>query len=313
MDVRFLRSLVAVIEAGSIAAAARRENRTAAAISQRIKALERTLGCTLLMRSAHGACASDQCLLLLPKIQAVIEQARELQEDLSQDGLSGEIKIGAISTALTGVLPEAIERMALSAPRLRLKITPGDSRSLYERLLTQELDAVILVRPPFQPPKALTATLLRVEPLILIAPTEWGTRTLEALLREQSLIRYDARSWGGQIAQRYLEDQSFDPQVLCELDALETIAILVARSGRGCHAVAYPCCRSTTRRAMRGTWLSCIARRRAARWRCGICLNTCAERRWTNVWCKAYCGSATRFTTRPMVKPCNRIDDSTTM
>ena len=119
--------------------------------------------------------------------------------------------------------------MALSAPRLRLKITPGDSRSLYERLLTQELDAVILVRPPFQPPKALTATLLRVEPLILIAPTEWGTRTLEALLREQSLIRYDARSWGGQIAQRYLEDQSFDPQVLCELDALETIAILVAQ------------------------------------------------------------------------------------
>lgn len=229
MDVRFLRSLVAVIEAGSIAAAARRENRTAAAISQRIKALERTLGCTLLMRTAHGACASDQCLLLLPKIQAVIEQARELQEDLSEDGLSGEIKIGAISTALTGVLPEAIERMALSAPRLRLKITPGDSRSLYERLLTQELDAVILVRPPFQPPKALAATLLRVEPLILIAPTEWGTRTLEALLREQPLIRYDARSWGGQIAQRYLEDQSFDPQVLCELDALETIAILVAQ------------------------------------------------------------------------------------
>lgn len=229
MDVRFLRSLVAVIEAGSIAAAARRENRTAAAISQRIKALERTLGCTLLMRTAHGACASDQCLLLLPKIQAVIEQARELQEDLSQDGLSGEIKIGAVSTALTGVLPEAIEQMALSAPRLRLKITPGDSRSLYERLLTQELDAVLLVRPPFQPPKALTATLLRVEPLILIAPTEWGTRTLEALLREQPLIRYDARSWGGQIAQRYLEDQSFDPQVLCELDALETIAILVAQ------------------------------------------------------------------------------------
>jgi len=229
MDVRFLRSLVAVIEAGSIAAAARRENRTAAAISQRIKALERTLGCTLLMRTAHGACASDQCLLLLPKIQAVIEQARELQEDLSQDGLSGEIKIGAISTALTGVLPEAIERMALSAPRLKLKITPGDSRSLYERLLSQELDAVLLVRPPFQPPKALAATLLRVEPLILIAPTEWGTRTLEALLREQPLIRYDARSWGGQIAQRYLEDQSFDPQVLCELDALETIAILVAQ------------------------------------------------------------------------------------
>ena len=229
MDVRFLRSLVAVVESGSIAAAARLENRTAAAISQRVKALERTLGCTLLMRTAHAVCPSDQCLLLLPKIQAVIEQARELQEDLSQDGLSGEMKIGAISTALTGVLPGVIERLALSAPKLRLKITPGDSRSLYERLLAQKLDAAILVRPPFQPPKSLSTTLLLAEPLVLVAPAECDTQTFEALLRERPFIRYDARSWGGQIAQRFLDEQSFDPQVLCELDALETIVILVAQ------------------------------------------------------------------------------------
>lgn len=229
MDVRFLRSLVAVIETGSIAAAARRENRSAAAISQRVKALERTLGCTLLMRTAHAAWPSDQCLLLLPRIQAVIEQARQLQEHLSQDELSGEIKIGAISTALTGILPGLIERLTVSAPKLRLKITPGDSRSLYEKLLNQELDAAILVRPPFQPPKALSMTLLRAEPLILIAPAEWGAQSLAALLRECPFIRYDARSWGGQIAQRFLDEQSFEPEVLCELDALETILMLVAQ------------------------------------------------------------------------------------
>ena len=229
MDVRFLRSLVAVIETGSIAAAARRENRSAAAISQRVKALERTLGCTLLMRTAHAAWPSDQCLLLLPRIQAVIEQARQLQEHLSQDELSGEIKIGAISTALTGVLPGVIERLTMSAPKLRLKITPGDSRSLYEKLLNQELDAAILVRPPFQPPKALSMTLLRAEPLILIAPAEWGAQSLAALLGERPFIRYDARSWGGQIAQRFLDEQSFEPEVLCELDALETILMLVAQ------------------------------------------------------------------------------------
>lgn len=229
MDVRFLRSLVAVIETGSIAAAARRENRSAAAISQRVKALERTLGCTLLMRTAHAAWPSDQCLLLLPRIQAVIEQARQLQELLSQDELSGEINIGAISTALTGVLPGLIERLTVSAPKLRLKITPGDSRSLYEKLLNQELDAAILVRPPFQPPKALSMTLLRAEPLILIAPAEWGAQSLAALLRECPFIRYDARSWGGQIAQRFLDEQSFEPEVLCELDALETILMLVAQ------------------------------------------------------------------------------------
>ena len=229
MDVRFLKSLVAVVENGSIAAAARRENRTAAAISQRIQALERTLGCTLLLRTAHATRPSDQCLLMLPKIRAIIEQAQALQDDLHLDGLVGEVKIGAISTALTGVLPALIERLAISAPDLKFKITPGDSRSLYEKVLNAELDAAILVRPPFQPPKALALAVLKVEPLILVAPAARVGQSLETLLREGPFIRYDARSWGGQIAQRYLDEQAIEPNVLCELDALETIIMLVAQ------------------------------------------------------------------------------------
>ncbi|WP_247839809.1 LysR family transcriptional regulator [Pseudomonas sp. MWU12-3103b] len=229
MDVRFLKSLVAVVETGSIAAAARRESRTAAAISQRVQALERLLGCTLLLRTAHAARPSDQCLLILPKIRAIIELAQDLQSDLHPDGLAGELTIGAISTALTGVLPTLIERLALTAPDLKLKITPGDSKSLYEKVLAGELDAAILVRPPFQPPKALALVVLKVEPLILVAPAAYAGQSLETLLRVHPFIRYDARSWGGQIAQRYLDEQAIEPNVLCELDALETIVMLVAQ------------------------------------------------------------------------------------
>ncbi|MFJ2281351.1 LysR family transcriptional regulator [Pseudomonas sp. NPDC087803] len=229
MDVRFLKSLVAVVEAGSIAAAARRESRTAAAISQRVQALERLLGCTLLLRTAHAARPSDQCLLILPKIRAIIELAQDLQSDLHPDGLAGEVTIGAVSTALTGVLPNLIERLALAAPDLKLKITPGDSKSLYEKVLAGELDAAILVRPPFQPPKALALVVLKVEPLVLVAPAAYAGQSLETLLRVHPFIRYDARSWGGQIAQRYLDEQAIEPNVLCELDALETIVMLVAQ------------------------------------------------------------------------------------
>lgn len=229
MDVRFLKSLVAVVETGSIAAAARRESRTAAAISQRVQAIERLLGCTLLLRTAHAARPSDQCLLILPKIRAIIELAQDLQSDLHPDGVAGELTIGAISTALTGVLPTLIERLALTAPDLKLKITPGDSKSLYEKVLAGELDAAILVRPPFQPPKALALVVLKVEPLILVAPAAYAGQSLETLLRVHPFIRYDARSWGGQIAQRYLDEHAIEPNVLCELDALETIVMLVAQ------------------------------------------------------------------------------------
>ena len=229
MDVRFLQSLIAVVETGSIAAAARRENRTAAAISQRVQALERSLGYALLVRTAHAARPSDLCLQVLPQIRAIIEQTQALQNDRDHDALTGEVKIGAISTALTGVLPRLIERLAFSAPALKLKITPGDSKSLYEKVLTGELDAAILVRPPFQPPKALALAVLKVEPLVLIAPAARVGQSLETLLREGPFIRYDARSWGGQIAQRYLDEQAIEPNVLCELDALETIVMLVTQ------------------------------------------------------------------------------------
>ncbi|MCS5514960.1 hypothetical protein NWF32_03860 [Pseudomonas qingdaonensis] len=32
-----------------------------------------------------------------------------MQHDLSQDGLTGDVRVGAVSTALTGVLPGLIE------------------------------------------------------------------------------------------------------------------------------------------------------------------------------------------------------------
>lgn len=197
MDVRFLKSLVAVVETGSIAAAARRESRTAAAISQRVQALERLLGCTLLLRTAHAARPSDQCLLILPKIRAIIELAQDLQSDLHPDGLAGELTIGAISTALTGVLPTLIERLALAAPDLKLKITPGDSKSLYEKVLAGELDAAILVRPPFQPPKALALVVLKVEPLILVAPAAYaGSRWKRCCAFIRSFVMTHARGVG---------------------------------------------------------------------------------------------------------------------
>ena len=52
--------------------------------------------------------------------------------------------------------------------------------------------------------------LLRAEPLILIAPAS-GAQSPN-LLGERPFIRYDARSWGGQIAQRFLDEQSFEPR-----------------------------------------------------------------------------------------------------
>lgn len=227
MDSRYLKSLVAVIDSGSIADAARAEGLTAAAISQRIQALERMLGFTLLSRAGHAAKATDACLALLPRARRIVREVALLAGDADDEGLTGTLRIGAISTALTGMLPAALRVLTQQAPGVRPAIVPGTSRSLYQALLAGEIDAAILVAPPFELPKTLQALTLRREELILLARRKLRGDAV-ALLSSQPYIRYDPSAWGGRPAQRYLDDQGLQPALLCDLDALETIAMLVA-------------------------------------------------------------------------------------
>lgn len=88
MDIRFLESLIAVVETGSIAGAARKQWLTAAAVSQRIKALEQELECSLLYRSAHSAKPTEACYNLLPRARKLVQDVQGLKDDIDHTGLS---------------------------------------------------------------------------------------------------------------------------------------------------------------------------------------------------------------------------------
>lgn len=229
MDIRFLQSLVCVIDTGSIAAAARRDRLTPAAVSQRIMALERDLGCALLSRGAHSVAPTEACVQLLPRARRLIAEASLLKSDLNNCPLSGEIRMGVISTAMTGIIPEVLSQIANVAPALKLRLIPGTSALLYEQLLQGDLDAAILVEPPFVVPKKLSLICYRREPLILITRDPPDLHDIHRYIETKPFIRYDAQSWGGRLVDRYLESVGVFPEVMCDMDALETIAILVAR------------------------------------------------------------------------------------
>ena len=237
MDTRYLKSLITVVECGSIAHAARIEGLTAAAISQRILALERQLGFELLSRVGHAAKPSQACLGLLPRARRIVREVAVLAGDADGAGLTGQLRIGAISTVLTGLMPEALRALTVSAPGLTPVIVPGTSRSLYQALLSGEVDAAILVAPPFELPKALQAVSLRKEPLVFLSK-EKSSISIPAQLMSQPYIRYDPDAWGGRYAEQYLADQGLKPTPMVDLDALETIAMLVT-GGMGVSLVPY--------------------------------------------------------------------------
>lgn len=226
MDTRFLESLITVVESGSIASAARLQGLTAAAVSQRIQALEREIGCELLSRAAHTVKPTGACLSLIPRARKIVHEAETLKGDIDASGLSGTLRLGAISTALTGLLPAALRKLTRIAPQVKLHITPGTSQILYEALQAETLDAAILVEPPFKIPKTLAIDQLRKEPLLLLSKAA-DTRSMAEILTTEPYICYDSKSWGGRLAERYLANNGLQPTTLCELDAPEAIHILV--------------------------------------------------------------------------------------
>jgi len=215
------------VDRGSIADAARAEGLTAAAIGQRIQALERELDVVLLSRAGHAAQPTPACMSLLPRARRIVFEISQLNNDAHGDALHGTLRVGAISTALTGLLPGALRRLTALAPGIKPVIMPGTSRDLYKALQAREVDAAITVAPPFVLPKQVQSTLLRVEPLVFLSSASIEG-DVDVLLQKRPYIRYDPQAWGGRHAARYLDDHGVTPTVLCDLDALETIAMLVA-------------------------------------------------------------------------------------
>ena len=226
MDIRYLESLISVAELGSIAAAARAQNLTPAAVGQRISILEKHFATPLLNRNTHKAVPTEACLNLLPKARQIVSEFQRMSAEVETSGLTGKFHLGAISTALTGILPGTIRQLAEAAPKLVLQIKPGTSNSLFSDLAERRIDAAIIALPPYALPRSFAVEVLRNEPLVLLSRNAQGN-SARARLEQNPYICYDAQSWGGLKAFQYLKDSKIRIEPFYELDALEAIEKLV--------------------------------------------------------------------------------------
>ena len=229
MDIRFLESFVAVAECGSVAEAARRLNLTPAALSQRMQALEATLGHPLVARVGRTVRPTAAGLAILPQARSLIEGARHLRLAATAGEPSGQIRIGATASAMTGMIPDIRMRMRAAFPKVEFYIRPGSSADLYQALLARDLDAALLVHPQFEPAKSLGWRMLREERLLLVAPKGTPVADPRRVITGYPFIRYDRDQWGGQIVDRYLVENDLRVVEWLELDALDAIVTLVDR------------------------------------------------------------------------------------
>lgn len=229
MDIRFLETFITIADCGSIAEAARRLNRTPAALAQRLRALEQELGHTLIRRSGRTVQPTAEGLAILDHARALVQGARDLQALAANGVPAGQLRLGATATSLTGLLPGIIARLSSDHPAIEYFVQPGSSVDLYHRVVEGQLDAAIIVKPQFSIPKSTDWLTIRDEPLIFIASETAPPLDPHVLIRQSRFIRYDRNQWGGHIVDKYLRDNGLQVQEWLELDALDAIAALVDR------------------------------------------------------------------------------------
>jgi DNA-binding transcriptional LysR family regulator len=229
MDTQFLESFVMVVEHGSVAEAARRLNLTAAAVTQRIRALEREIGTALVSRSGRTVRATEAGVAVLSRAQSLLREVRDLRVVANEQNFAGELSLGAVSSALTGILPPILSRLAVAHPAMKIYINPGISSELYRQVIEGELDAAVIVEPQFVLPKTCGWAIWREEPLLLLAHRGITDRDAHRILATEPFLRYDRKQWGGRQADNYLQLAGIRPHDRYELDSLEAISVMVDR------------------------------------------------------------------------------------
>ncbi len=227
MSMRYLRTLVAIAESGSFAAAARKVHLTQSAVSMHVQALEETLGIALFDRSKRPPVLNRAGTAFVPQARKLIaDYDRAMRFSDAPDTISGHLRLGAVPSTMTGSTPQALAALRRKHPDLHVALSMGLSAELVDQIARDSLDAAI-VSDLREPHPGLEWRPFAHEPLVVIAPLEATEPTAEALLAAHPFIRYARPAWVGELIDDVLRRRGLAVNETMTLNTLEAIATMV--------------------------------------------------------------------------------------
>jgi DNA-binding transcriptional LysR family regulator len=150
MEIRQLKAFLAIAEAKTFTAGARRVNVTQAAISMQIRQLEEEVGLQLFTRTPRRVILTEAGEYLLERARKILrEHDSALAEIAEVAGAEyGRLRIGTASgTFAMHQLPGILQRVKEKFPNSELTVSSGTSQRLVDKMMHGEIDIAFVSLP----------------------------------------------------------------------------------------------------------------------------------------------------------------------
>lgn len=239
-----LRTLSAVLRAGSFAAAGRTLGYTGSAVSQQMSTLERETGMRLFEREAHGIRPTPEAQFLSERAQEALGAVAGLNDaivDMSS-GTLGRLGLGSFPTASEALVPAAVATFGAAHPGVDVRFDDGEPDHLVPRLLEGDLDVIVVYHYELVPepwPRGLARKSLFAEPLVMLVGDAYRGPVDEVPLTEfaeELWISTQEGTAGALAVERACANVGFAPRIRYRTNDYDVVRSFV-RAGLGVAAV----------------------------------------------------------------------------
>ncbi|HMN43793.1 MAG TPA: LysR substrate-binding domain-containing protein [Povalibacter sp.] len=186
MKLNQLQNMVAIVDHGSLRAAARELDTPQAALSKSVRALERELGVVLFDRESRGMSLTALGRLFHQRASSIVNELRRAGDELAQaqGADEGHLTAGLSIVPHVSMLPQALPQFRRRYPRVKLQLVEGLFPELEARLRDGTLDFYLGAAPHASAVPGLLTTVLFENTRTVIARKGHplaATRSLEDL------------------------------------------------------------------------------------------------------------------------------------
>jgi DNA-binding transcriptional LysR family regulator len=191
-DWSLYRSFLAILQEGSLSAAARALGLTQPTLARHVAALEEALGLALFTRSQQGLAPTEAALELKPYAEQLAATTAAMLRTASGQGqgIKGTVRVSASEIVGSQVLPAIFASLRASHPALEIELVLSNA---VENLLRRDADIAVRMVEPVQ--EALVVKRIGRVTVGLHAHRDYlaragAPRTIEAL-QQHSVIGFD--------------------------------------------------------------------------------------------------------------------------